>query len=96
MTTRPGSSRAKTPANTLPEAVFVSEVDGNIYPLSLMIGQVPTYGGFGTSYAVADVTTEQTKDFHTGISNDSGDEGHVDAIDEAFEKFGEKATYGEG
>jgi hypothetical protein len=79
-----------------PEAVFVSEVDGNIYPLNLMIGQVPTHGNFGVAYAVADVTTEQTKDFYRGTSTDQGDEGHVEAIDDAFEEFGDKATYGEG
>ena len=79
-----------------PEAVFVSEVDGNIYPLNLMIGQVPSYGSFGTLYAVADVTTEQTKDFYRGTSTEQGDKGHVEAIDDAFKKFGHKATYGEG
>jgi len=79
-----------------PEAVFVSEVDGNIYPLVLMIGEAqPIFPG-ETAYTVADVTTEDTKDAFRGKSHKRGDEGHVAAIDDAFDEFGSKATYGEG
>ena len=51
---------------------------------------------YKVGYTVADVTTSQTQKRYKGYSAESGAEGHREAIDEAFEDFGDQATYGEG
>ena len=78
-----------------PEALFLSKVDGHIYPLTLMIGEAPVHGSFASrlvAYTLVDVTTPETKKRYRGDPKTD----HSEAIDSAFEKFGEAATYGEG
>jgi Domain of unknown function (DUF4157) len=80
-----------------PEAVFLSELDGHIYPLVLMVGEAKNkVTGAKVSYRLADVTSPQTQKVYYGYSFKDGPEGHLEAIDKAFEDFGESATYGEG
>ncbi len=92
----------KNDANTCfynPEAVFISKLDGHTYPLVLMVGESPIDSSEGpalVAYKVADVSTEQTKGSYYGASLQEGPEGHIEAIDKAFEEFGEHATYGDG
>jgi hypothetical protein len=94
------------------EAAFASEVTGQVYPLVLMVGEAPdnmkaamiaARGGIslddpsmGVAYGVVDVTSRQTQNVYYGYSEKSGREGHREAIDNAFKKFGQDATYGEG
>jgi hypothetical protein len=78
-----------------PEALFLSKVDGHIYPLTLMIGEAPVHSSFSSrlvAYTLVDVTTPETKKRYRGDPKEE----HSEAIDSAFEKFGEAATYGEG
>lgn len=80
-----------------PEAVFLSELDGHIYPLVLMVGEAePRVMGARVAYRLADVTSPQTQKVYYGHSFQEGPDGHLEAIDNAFEDFGESATYGEG
>lgn len=104
--------KASSPYQYSAEAAFASEVTGQVYPLVLMVGEAPdsvkaamiaAKGGFslgdpskGVAYAVVDVTSHQTQDVYYGYSEKSGSVGHREAIDAAFEKFGEEAVYGEG
>jgi uncharacterized membrane protein HdeD (DUF308 family) len=103
--------KASSPYQYSAEAAFASEVTGQVYPLVLMVGEAPdsvkaafiaAQGGFslgepkGVAYGVVDVTSRQTQDVYYGYSEKSGPEGHREAIDNAFEKFGEEAVYGEG
>ena len=94
-----------------PEAAFVSELTGQVYPLVLMIGEASDIvkakliaaseaAGLGAApevvYSLIDVTSKQTQKVYHGYSLKSGPQGHREAIDKAFEDFGEDATYGEG
>jgi hypothetical protein len=79
-----------------PEAVFLSELDGHVYPLVLMVGESRKRGMGAVSYTVSDVTTPETQKRYHGISFKSGPAGHIEAIDRAFGDFGDEATYGEG
>lgn len=90
------------------EAAFVSELTGHVYPLVMMLGEAPDSvraaaqaGGqysqtTGVAYSLIDVTSSQTQKVYYGYSSLSGPEGHHEAIKNAFENFGEDATYGEG
>jgi hypothetical protein len=80
-----------------PEAVFLSELDGHIYPLVLMVGEADArVMNAKVAYRLADVTSPQTQKVYYGYSFKEGAAGHLEAIDNAFEDFGESATYGEG
>lgn len=86
------------------EAVFVSTVTGMVYPLTMIIGEVPVQnqrderymGGLKRFYNLVDVTHPETAKTYSGISFQSGPEGHKEAINNAFEDFGDEAVYGEG
>jgi hypothetical protein len=95
-----GSFKSNVDACTYnPEAVFISNLDGHTYPLMLMVGESPVDFDEDpgvVAYKVADVTTEQTKGTYYGASLQEGPQGHIEAIDKAFEDFGEHIPYGEG
>lgn len=85
---------------------FVSELTGQVYPLVFMLGEAPAQDRRASSaraggvpqvvYALVDVTDHRTQKRYHGMSFRSGPAGHREAIDRAFEAFGEDATYGEG
>ncbi len=87
-----------------PEAAFVSEVTGQVYRLVLMLGEAPEFPASlrdmpnmpKVVYSLVDITSPQTKNSYKGVSLKTGPEGRKEAIDNAFEKFGDDATYGEG
>jgi hypothetical protein len=90
-----------SPYTYAPEAAFVSQVTGQIYPLVLLIGEAPNsvrknLPGAVVAYTVADITSSQTQKRYHGYSVRSGPAGHREAIDKAFEEFGSDATYGKG
>lgn len=74
-----------------PEAVFVSEVTGQIYPLILMIAESPDSEEGDYEYSLIDITCKQTQKAYSG----SGKTREI-ALDNAFEDFGEERMYGEG
>jgi hypothetical protein len=85
---------------------FVSELTGQVYPLVFMLGEAASEEFRAASarggavpqvvYALIDVTDRRTKKRYYGISFQQGPAGHREAIDHAFEAFGDDATYGEG
>jgi hypothetical protein len=80
-----------------PEVVFLSKVDGRLYPLAVMVGESPTkHPSEKVAYTVADVTTTETKKRYRGASRSKGPDGHREAIDKAFEKLGGDGQYGDG
>lgn len=93
-----------SPYQYSPEVAFVSTLTGHVYPLVMMLGEAPESvknalsggTGEGIAYSVVDITSSQTQNSYFGYSREEGPEGHRQAIDNAFENFGEDATYGEG
>ena len=80
-----------------PEAVVVSKITGQTYPLLLQVGEADHKPPWAkAAYTLIDVTSSGTQGAYTGFSATTGPVGHREAIDNAFEKFGEKAKYGEG
>ena len=88
-----------------PEVAFVSKLTGQVYPLVMMLGESPIIDEtevnqltHGVVYSLVDVTSSRTQDvvhgYNDGDRNDPRT--HAAAIANAFEKFGEKANYGEG
>ena len=94
-----------SPYQYSPEAALVSQVTGQVYPLVLMLGEAPDQvklaaasSGIptGTVYSLVNVTSKQTQNTYYGFSTKTGRAGHIEAINNAFESFGEDASYGEG
>lgn len=99
--------KASSPYQYSVNAAFVSEVTGHVYPLVFMLGEAPdayrtapSRAGAATvpavAYTLADITDRKTQKEYHGASYTSGSAGHREAIDNAFESFGDDATYGEG
>jgi hypothetical protein len=74
-----------------PEAAFVSSVTGQIYPLILMIAELPHSEGENYEFSLIDITCKQTQKEYSG----SGPT-RLEALNDAFEDFGDEAMYGEG
>jgi hypothetical protein len=74
-----------------PEAVFVSEVTGQIYPLILMIAESPDSEEGDYEYSLIDITCKQTQKAYSGSGST-----REEALENAFEDFGEERMYGEG
>ena len=94
-----------SPYQYAPEVAFVSKVTGHVYPLTMMLGEAPdsvkagmTAAGVATKvvYSLIDITSTQTQKTYRGFSGQAGRQGYIEAIDRAFEDFGDDATYGEG
>lgn len=93
--------KPSSPYNYNPEAAFVSQVTGQVYPLVFMLEEAPDnikngIPGAVVVYSLVDITSSQTQKRYYGWSMQPGAQGHHEAIDNAFEDFGEDATYGEG
>ena len=79
-----------------PEAVFLSKIDGRLYPLELEVGEAPPRATERVAYSVVDVTLPETSKSYHGMSMQYGEGGHREAINKAFEKFGDEGMYGDG
>jgi hypothetical protein len=79
-----------------PEAVFLSKIDGRLYPLKLAVGESTPRSPERVAYTVVDVTLPETSKSYRGGSFEYGVDGHREAIDRAFKKFGDEGMYGDG
>lgn len=87
--------KSTSPYQYAPEVALVSKVTGHVYPLTMMLGEAPESADV-VVYSLIDITSSQTQKTYRGYSMETGREGHIEAINRAFEDFGEDATYGEG
>lgn len=82
-------------ATYTPVTALVSNVTGEVYSLITMMG-VRTNDAGGTEVILVDVTTYQTQKKYFGSSSQGGNEGLKEAIQNAYNSFGEECKYGEG
>lgn len=79
-----------------PVASLVSKVTGEVYSLITMLAIKDEPGG-GTSVILVDVTSKQTQGKYYGQSAKSKENGGLEeAIQSAFDKFGQECKYGDG
>jgi hypothetical protein len=97
--------KAGSPYQYSVTGAFVSELTGQLYPLVFMLGEAPDTSRAVSGrapiaprvvYTLVDVTDRRTQKRYFGMSLQPGPTGHREAIDNAFEAFGDAATYGEG
>lgn len=79
-----------------PRVTFVSEENGALVRMDMILGQAKTSKSEKPSWVLADVTTTTTARSYSGESSKAGAPGEVEAITKTFEAFAEKAEYGRG
>ena len=79
-----------------PRVTFVSEENGSLVRMEMILGPSKSRGIAKTEWVLADVTAEPTQGTYIGRSQKEGSEGASEAALKAFENFAEKAEYGRG
>jgi hypothetical protein len=79
-----------------PRVTFVSEENGAIVRMDMILGREKGSKPTKPSWVLADVTSPDTARSYDGSSEKPGAEGDAEAVTKAFEAFAEKAEYGHG
>ena len=91
-----GKELAKGADEVRPRVTFVSEENGAVVRMSMILGQSPGSTDENPKWALLDVTSPKTQRKYHGESDTPGYKGHSEAIEKAFNEFAEKAEYGRG
>lgn len=85
-----------TGANYRPDVVLASEENGQVIKMLMMLGEGDGSKDGKRIYNLVDVTSPKTRAVYEGRSSKTGDEGHTEAIRNAFVNFRENNGYGRG
>ncbi|AFE04347.1 hypothetical protein COCOR_01875 [Corallococcus coralloides DSM 2259] len=94
-----GKVGARIPgANFRPAVTLVSEENGQVHELVMMLGEAAGSREGARHYLLADVTAPSPKDRYVfeGRSSQAGTKGHAEAVRKAFVDFRENNGYGRG
>ncbi len=82
--------------NYRPDVVLASEENGQVIKMLMMLGEGEGSKDGKRVYNLIDVTSSKTRGVYDGRSTKSGNEGHTEAIRNAFVNFRENNGYGRG
>jgi hypothetical protein len=83
-------------ANYRPDVVLASEENGQVIRMLMMLGEAKGSKDGKRVYNLIDVTSPKTRGSYEGRSSKTGNDGHAEAIRNAFVNFRENNGYGRG
>lgn len=83
-------------ANYRPDVVLASEENGQVIRMLMMLGEAKGSKDGKRVYNLIDVTSPKTRGSYDGRSSKTGNDGHTEAIRNAFVNFRENNGYGRG
>jgi hypothetical protein len=83
-------------ANYRPDVVLASEENGQVIKMLMMLGEGEGSKDGKRVYNLIDVTSPKTRAVYDGRSTKTGNDGHTEAIRNAFVNFRENNGYGRG